>query len=158
MRRSFDGLSAMVRNHMGADPTGGHWFVFVNRRRTLLKVLAFDGDGYWIWSKRLEAGQFAAPVKWTPLLGPLHGYAKVMKLVCHVLPSLAKAGTGCISVQVRICAGGYRETGIPTATCLVIDQIQTLDAVPVALVDRVHTQVPRHSLRVWRRTQRDADR
>ncbi len=61
MRRSFDGLSAMVRNHMGADPTGGHWFVFVNRRRTLLKVLAFDGDGYWIWSKRLEAGQFAAP-------------------------------------------------------------------------------------------------
>ncbi len=61
MRRSFDGLSAMVRNHMGADPTGGHWFVFVNRRCTLLKVLAFDGDGYWIWSKRLEAGQFAAP-------------------------------------------------------------------------------------------------
>ena len=61
MRRSFDGLSAMVCNHMGADPTGGHWFVFVNRRRTLLKVLAFNGDGYWIWSKRLEAGQFAAP-------------------------------------------------------------------------------------------------
>ena len=61
MRRSFDGLSAMVRNHMGADPTGGHWFVFVNRRRTLLKVLAFDGDGYWIWAKRLEQGQFAAP-------------------------------------------------------------------------------------------------
>ena len=61
MRRSFDGLSAMVRNHMGADPTGGHWFVFVNRRRTLLKVLAFDGDSYWIWAKRLEAGQFAAP-------------------------------------------------------------------------------------------------
>ena len=48
MRRSFDGLSAMVRNHIGADPTGGHWFVFLNRRRTLLKVLAFDYDGYWI--------------------------------------------------------------------------------------------------------------
>ena len=61
MRRSFDGLSAMVRNHMGAGPTAGHWFVFMNRRRTLLKVLAFDGDGYWIWSKRLETGQIAAP-------------------------------------------------------------------------------------------------
>ena len=59
MRRSFDGLSAMVRNDLGANPTSGHWFVFVNRRRTILKILAFDGDGYWIWSKRLEAGRFA---------------------------------------------------------------------------------------------------
>ena len=59
MRRSFDGLSALVRNELGADPTGGNWFVFVNRRKTMLKVLAFDGDGYWIWSKRLEVGQFA---------------------------------------------------------------------------------------------------
>ena len=61
MRRSFDGLSAMVRNELGADPAGGHWFAFVNRRGTMLKVLAFDGDGYWIWSKRLEVGRFAAP-------------------------------------------------------------------------------------------------
>ena len=60
MRRSFDGLSALVRNELGADPTSGNWFVFVNRRRTILKILAFDGDGYWIWSKRLEVGRFAA--------------------------------------------------------------------------------------------------
>lgn len=45
MRRSFDGLSALVRNELGADPTNGHWYVFVNRRRTLLKVLAFDAGG-----------------------------------------------------------------------------------------------------------------
>lgn len=61
MRRSFDGLSAMVRNELGGDPAGGHWFAFVNRRGTMLKILAFDGDGYWIWSKRLEAGRFASP-------------------------------------------------------------------------------------------------
>lgn len=60
MRRSFDGLSAMVRNELGADPTSGSLFAFVNRRRTMMKVLAFDGDGYWIWSKRLEAGRFAS--------------------------------------------------------------------------------------------------
>ena len=59
MRRSFDGLSAMVRNDLGADPSDGSWFVFVNRRRTMLKVLAFDGDGWCIWSKRLESGRFA---------------------------------------------------------------------------------------------------
>ena len=60
MRRSFDGLSALARTELGADPTNGHWYVFVNRRRTMLKVLAFDAGGYWIRSKRLEQGQFAA--------------------------------------------------------------------------------------------------
>ena len=58
MRRSFDGLSAMVRNHLGENPTSGHWFVFINRCRTQIKLLAFEGDGYWVWSKRLEQGQF----------------------------------------------------------------------------------------------------
>jgi len=46
MRRSFDGLSAMVRNHLGEDPTSGCWFVFINRRRTQIKVLAFEDGGY----------------------------------------------------------------------------------------------------------------
>ena len=59
MRCSFDGLSARVRRHLDEDPTSGHWFVFINRRRTMLKILAFDTGGFWIWSKRLERGQFA---------------------------------------------------------------------------------------------------
>ena len=61
MRRSYDGLSALVRHELGRDPTDGHWYVFVNRRRTMLKMLAFDAGGYWIWAKRLEQGRFAAP-------------------------------------------------------------------------------------------------
>lgn len=60
MRRSFDGLSALVKSQLGEDPLGGHWFAFVNRRRTLIKVLAFEEGGYCLWSKRLEQGQFAA--------------------------------------------------------------------------------------------------
>ena len=52
MRRSFDGLSAMVKNHLGENPTSGHWYVFINRRRTQIKLLAFEGDGYCVWSKR----------------------------------------------------------------------------------------------------------
>ena len=60
MRRSFDGLSALVRAQLGADPTSGDWFIFINRRRTQIKVLAFEDGGYCVWSKRLEAGQFAA--------------------------------------------------------------------------------------------------
>ena len=58
MRCSFDGLAALVRQHLGQDPLSGHGFVFINRRRTLLKLLYFDGDGYCVWSKRLERGQF----------------------------------------------------------------------------------------------------
>ena len=59
MRRSFDGLSAMVRNHLQENPTSGDWYVFINRRRTQIKVLAFERGGYAIWSKRLEQGRFA---------------------------------------------------------------------------------------------------
>jgi len=59
MRRSFDGLSAVVRNHLGEDPTSGHWFAFINRRATQIKVLAFEEGGYCVWSKRLEQGRFA---------------------------------------------------------------------------------------------------
>jgi transposase len=59
MRCSFDGLSARVRHHLGEDPTGGHWFAFINRRRTQIKVLAFEAGGYCVWSKRLEQGRFA---------------------------------------------------------------------------------------------------
>jgi transposase len=61
MRRSFDGLSAQVKNHLLEDPTNGHWYVFINRRRTQVKLLAFEEGGYCIWSKRLEAGRFAPP-------------------------------------------------------------------------------------------------
>lgn len=59
MRRSFDGLSAMVRNVLLEDPTSGHWFAFINRRASQIKVLAYEEGGYCVWSKRLEQGQFA---------------------------------------------------------------------------------------------------
>lgn len=58
MRKSFDGLSALVKNQLQEDPLSGQLFVFVNRRRTQMKVLYFDRSGYCIWSKRLEQGQF----------------------------------------------------------------------------------------------------
>ena len=58
MRKSFDGLSALVRHKLAEDPTSGQLFVFINRRRTQLKVLYFEQGGYCLWSKRLEAGRF----------------------------------------------------------------------------------------------------
>ncbi len=58
MRKSYDGLSSLVRNVLQEDPTSGHLFVFINRKRTQMKVLYFDRSGYCVWSKRLEQGHF----------------------------------------------------------------------------------------------------
>lgn len=58
MRKQFDGLAALARNRLDEDPMSGHLFVFINRRRTYMKVLYFDRGGYCLWSKRLEQGQF----------------------------------------------------------------------------------------------------
>lgn len=58
MRKSFDGLGALTKNLLGHDPVSGQYFVFVNRRKTQMKVLYFEPSGYCLWSKRLEQGQF----------------------------------------------------------------------------------------------------
>lgn len=58
MRKQFDGLAALARNQLNEDPMSGHLFVFINRRRTYMKVLYFDRGGYCLWCKRLEQGQF----------------------------------------------------------------------------------------------------
>jgi transposase len=58
MRKSFDGLSGMVKQKLEEAPLSGQLFVFINRRKTQMKVLYFDRSGYCIWSKRLVQGQF----------------------------------------------------------------------------------------------------
>jgi transposase len=61
LRKGFDALSGLVTAAFSQDPTSGHLFLFVNRRRDRLKILYWDRDGLAIWYKRLETGSFQVP-------------------------------------------------------------------------------------------------
>ena len=59
LRKGFSGLFGLVVDELGKDPTSGDLFLFVNRRRSLSKVLLWDGTGLCIYTKRLDQGRFA---------------------------------------------------------------------------------------------------
>jgi len=63
LRRSMDGLSALVREKLGLEPQSGHLFLFRNRRGDRLKILAWESSGFWLFYKRLEKGTFAWPAE-----------------------------------------------------------------------------------------------
>jgi transposase len=61
LRKSFDSLAELVRQHLQADPLSGHLFVFRNKRADRVKLLYWDEDGFVILYKRLEVGTFRFP-------------------------------------------------------------------------------------------------
>jgi transposase len=61
MRKHFDGLYGLVRDHLGCTPESGHVFLFTNARRNRLKLVVYDGSGLWVCSKRLDKGCFRWP-------------------------------------------------------------------------------------------------
>jgi transposase len=61
-RNGIDGLAGLCRQQYRQDPLSGHMFVFRNRRGTAVKILVYDGQGFWLCQKRLSKGRF----RWWP--------------------------------------------------------------------------------------------
>jgi transposase len=83
-RCGIDGLARVCRQVLSADPFSGTVFVFRNKRATAVKILAYDGQGFWLCQKRLSAGRF----RYWP---GRHGAVK-HELLVHQLQVLLAAG------------------------------------------------------------------
>lgn len=57
-RKGIDGYVAVCRSYFQLDPYGGHCFIFRNRKRTAIKLLLYEGGGFWLCHKRLSTGKF----------------------------------------------------------------------------------------------------
>lgn len=81
MRKSFDGLCGLISGELGRNATSGEVFVFLNKRRTHMKLLHWQNGGFVLYYKRLEKGTFTAPVRgeekqnisWTDLVLMVEG-------------------------------------------------------------------------------------
>lgn len=85
-RKGIDGIARVCKEALGQDPFGGTVFVFRNRRATAVKILVYDGQGFWLCHKRLSSGRF----RWWPVRGCRSEVAK--RLAAHQLQVLLSAG------------------------------------------------------------------
>lgn len=90
-RKGIDSLARLCRQELAEDPFSGCVFIFINRSRTTLKALCYDGRGYWLAQKRLSQGRF----RWWP-----EGKGAALELEAH-------------QVQVLLAAGDPRVQGAP---------------------------------------------
>ena len=89
-RKRIDGLAALCRSALTSDPFSGTVFVFCSRRRKALRVLAYDGQGFWLCQKRLSEGRF----RWWPQPAASSATADqaTAALAAHQLTVLFSAG------------------------------------------------------------------
>jgi len=70
-RKGIDGIVAVCRHELDRDPQSGCYFVFINRSKTMVRVLVYDGTGFWLMTKRLSKGRFQGWPKGTSAVSAL---------------------------------------------------------------------------------------
>ena len=80
-RRQMDGLIAHCRQRLSTDPMTGTFFIFINRSKTMIRVLVYEGNGFWLMTKRLSSGKFTDWPKTNQRLSPLS--AKALMRLLH---------------------------------------------------------------------------
>jgi transposase len=81
MRKSFDGLSNLVSSNLGASPTDGSVYIFINKLRNKVKLLHWQGGGFVLYYKRLEQGSFELPVYDTNTTSLCLDYSQLVLLI-----------------------------------------------------------------------------
>ncbi len=79
-RRQIDGLVAHCKHQLHHNPRDGALFVFINRARTMLRILHYDGSGYWLATKRLSKGRFPVSLGTESSLSAMEA-AQMMSLI-----------------------------------------------------------------------------
>lgn len=105
MRKSFDTLAALVREHLQGDPQSGGWFVFRGKQGNRLKILYWDRDGYALWHKRLEQGTFEFP----KVIGDAAGVSITATELSLILGGVA------LSAKRRPRYGKSEQSSVPSA-------------------------------------------
>jgi hypothetical protein len=81
MRKSFNGLCGIVTNELHQDILGNDVFIFFNKRKTHIKLLAFEGDGFAIYYKRLEQGSYEFTADSSPGKSSLLSYSQLLLIL-----------------------------------------------------------------------------
>jgi len=92
-RRGIDGLAALCRQRLGEDPMAGAIFVFRNRRGTSLKLLCYDGQGFWLCQKRPSQGRLT----WWPSTSAASHRLSARELQNSITPLVTDRSPGCLA-------------------------------------------------------------
>jgi len=95
MSYSFDRLAALIRTELNKDVIGGDVFIFLNKQRTVIKILVYEDKGFSIFYRRLDEGSFQLPL----IVSDVISYSMSEEQMLHMLQGVSVNEEGYISKE-----------------------------------------------------------